>query len=138
MAKSAKMVAQKWATRTAGAVQNYKEGIQSVKTAPGEKAAQAVDRMIAALVAARDSGDLQAAMRAVSLSEWQQAALNKGAERLASGARQAEGKMEKFMNEFLPYADSVAQSLPERGDLEQNLGRMMENARRLSQFKKSR
>lgn len=131
-------VAQKWATRTAGAVSDYKAGIDSVRVAPGESAAQAVDRMIAKLQALRDSGELAQSMRSVSLADWQRAAKEKGAERLASGARQAQGKMASFMQDFLPFVDSVRSSLPPRGDMEQNLQRMIQNARDISQYRRKR
>jgi len=131
-------VAAKWATRTAAAVSDYKTGIDSVRVAPGESAAQAVDRMIAKLQALRDSGELAQSMRSVSLAEWQRAAKEKGAERLASGARQAQGKMAQFMTDFLPFVDSVRASLPPRGDMEQNLQRMMQNARDIAQYKRKR
>ena len=135
MAKSPADIAAKWANRTAQATTEYKQGVEGVSVAPGEAAAAAVHRMVAELQRQLDSGELEAAMRSVSLSEWKQATLQKGAERLASGARTAQPKMQKFMSQFLPYAENVSKSLPPRGDFSQNMQRMIENAEKLHQFK---
>lgn len=129
-------VAAKWANRTSGATAEYKAGVQAVKQAPGVAAAAAVDRMIARLQELRDSGKLAQRMQSVSLSEWQAAALGKGADRLASGARAAQPKMQQFMSEFLPFVEGVANSLPARGDFSQNMQRMIANAEAIHQFKR--
>ena len=138
MAKSASEVTKKWVQRTSGATQAYREGVMGVTEAPGKSAARAVDRMIQKLIEARDSGDLQKAMESVSLEEWKRLTSEKGASRLASGVQAAEGKMQKHMSNFLPFVESVKQSLPPRGTLQENLQRMMENAQKLSEYKKPR
>lgn len=139
MAKgNAQEVAAKWASRTANAVSDYKAGVMAVKEAPGAAAARQVGRMIDRLQQMAASGELQAAMQSVSLADWQRATAEKGGERLASGARQSQGKMQQFLTEFLPYVQSVKESLPSRGTPEENIERMLQNVRQLSKFKKRR
>ena len=137
MAKNPNEVAQKWAQRTAGATDAYRRGVEAVREAPGAKAAQRVDAMIQRLMELRDSGELQRRMESVGVEEWRRMTLEKGPERLASGVRAAQPKMTEFLKEFLPYAENVAASLPPRGSFEDNVNRMVENARRLREFKRS-
>lgn len=136
--KNPQEVAKKWANRVANSASDYRAGVMAVREAPGAAAARAVDRMIERLIALRDSGQLQAAMQSVSLQDWQRAAVEKGADRLASGARAAEPKMQNFLAEFLPYVESVKASLPERGNMDQNIERMLANVRGMARFKRTR
>lgn len=133
--KSAQNVAQKWLRGVSGSAEAYKQGVNEVTVSPGERAAQNIDLMIAKLQAMRDDGSLAQAMRDVTLDEWKQAAIQKGAQRLASGAQAAVGDMENFLVQFLPFADQVAKNLPQRGTLEQNIERMNQNVRQLAGFK---
>lgn len=135
-AKNASDVAKRWASRVANSASDYRAGVMAVKEAPGAAAARAVDRMIEELIRQRDSGELQARMQSVSLQEWQKAAADKGADRLAGGARAAESKFTNFMQQLLPYVESVKASLPPRGSQEQNIERMLANVRAMAQFKR--
>ena len=138
MPKSPTEVAAKWKQRTAASTQAYRDGVQSVTEAPGAAAARNIDRMINRLIELRDSGELARAMSSVSLESWKQSTLEKGSQRIAGGVQAAEGKMANFMAEFLPFAESVSQSLPPRGDFSQNMQRMVDNATKLHEFKRSR
>jgi hypothetical protein len=138
MAKNSQQVAKKWVSKMSGASEAYKQGIESVQRSPGEAAAAAVPRMIQKLMEMHESGELQRRMASVGLAEWKEAAKNKGASRLASGAAAAEGDFANFMSEFLPFVENVKQNLPERGDFNQNMQRMLANAEALHKFKRSR
>lgn len=135
MVKSAQGVAQKWLRGVSGSAEAYKQGVSEVTVAPGEAAAQNLDLMIAKLIAMRDDGSLAEAMRSVSLEQWKQAAIQKGAQRLASGAQASVGDMENFLIQFLPFAEQVSKNLPSRGTLEQNIERMNQNVRQLATFR---
>jgi hypothetical protein len=139
MAKSASQVAQKWAQRLSNSTEAIKQGIQAVTVSPTEKAAAQSQRYLEGITRAVTTGKWQASLRAVSLDQWRRAILEKGVNRIATGAQAAIPKMEKFMQEFLPYVAGVQQELESmpRGDFEQNIQRMLFNARKLHEFKKS-
>lgn len=128
--------AQKWKTRITAATPEIRAGIQRVSSAPGAAAARQKTAWQTNVVAAADKWERN--VGAVSLQSWQADALA-GVDRIASGAAAKQGKMESFLNEFQPHLERVQQRLASmpRGSLEQNLTRMMENARLNAQFKRS-
>lgn len=137
---SASQVADNWARGMANSGEKLKQGIMAVTVSPTAKAADAADRMLAGVQRAIQSGKTQAALRAVSLEAWKDAAINKGANRVAGGAAAAKPKFTNFMQQFLPHlAAGMAQldSMP-RGDIEQNLARARAIALHNHNFKLSR
>jgi hypothetical protein len=128
--------AQKWKNRLSAATPDIQAGIQSVTSAPGAAAAAQAAAWQANVIAAADKWKRNVSR--VSLDQWKQAALD-GVGRIAQGANSKVGKMESFLTEFQPHLERVQQALQSmpRGSLEQNLGRMIENARRNAQFKRS-
>lgn len=133
---TAASITDKWAQRTSGATQQVVEGVQRVQTAPGAAAAAQKQVWLANIQAKADKWE--ANTRAVSLQSWQ-AATVAGAQRIAAGVQAKKGKMESFLNEFLPHVENVQRqvhAMP-RGSLEQNLARMMQNARLNAQFKRT-
>ncbi len=138
MALSASEVAAKWAQGVAAGVDRYRAGVQGVTVAPTEAAIAAIPRYQEGVMAAVTSGRLERGLRRVTLNDWQRATIDKGAPRLATGARQAEPDVANFFTEFLPFLENVKRSLPARGNLEENLQRMLQNAREISQFQRTR
>ena len=133
---SAASITEKWAQRTSGATQQVIEGVQRVQTAPGIKAAAQKQVWLANIQAKADKWEQNT--KSVSLQSWQ-AATTAGAQRISAGVNAKKGKMEAFLNEFLPHVENIQRrvdAMP-RGSLEQNLARMMENARGLAQFKRT-
>lgn len=132
---NAQQITEKWKQRTSGATQQVIEGVQRVTEAPGQKAARQKAVWLANLQAKADKWERN--VQRVSLSEWQAATVS-GAQRIAAGVQAKAGKMEAFMTEFIPHIENVqrkVQAMP-RGTLEQNLARMMENARGMASFKR--
>lgn len=132
---NAQSITAKWASRTAGATQQVVEGVQRVTEAPGMAAARQKQAWLANIQAKADKWENN--VKRVSLSDWQQAT-TQGAQRIAAGVQAKQGKMENFLTEFLPHVEQVQRkvnAMP-KGSLEQNLARMVENARGLSQFKR--
>lgn len=84
--------AEKWKRRMQGAAQDYRDGVNRVDTAPGQKAAQNKQGYINGVQENADRWATKVA--AVSLEDWKSKAIEKGAARLASGADAA---MEKVM-----------------------------------------
>jgi hypothetical protein len=128
--------AQKWKNRLSAATPDIQAGIQAVTQAPGQAAAKQKAAWQANVVASADKWERN--VSAVSLGQWQQAAMD-GVSRVAQGANAKVGKMEAFLTQFQPHLERVQQQLAAtpRGSLEQNLGRMLQNARLNAQFKKT-
>lgn len=127
--------AAKWAQRLSGATQEIAAGIDRVAEAPGRKAAAQKQAWLANVQAKADKWERNVGR--VSLEDWR-AAAKQGVARVAQGAQQKQGKMEAFQAEFFPHLENVQrklQSMP-RGSLEQNLARMVANARENANFKR--
>lgn len=124
--------AAKWAQNLGAAGQAYTAGVQAVQTAPGQQAAQAADRYLAGVQA--NLPKFKANVGAVSLADWQNAAVQKGAARLATGATAAQPKMANVLTQLFPFIDQARNSLPPRGDIEQNIARSAAFQRAMSRF----
>lgn len=125
-------IAQKWATNLAGATETIKAGIQAVSVAPGQAAARQAQAYIQGVQAAQQKW--QRNVSAVSLTEWQQATIDKGVNRIATGAQAAQPKMQSFLVKLLPYQQNLKGSLPARGGLEANIARMDAWVRGMAKF----
>ena len=91
----------RWSSAMASAGPAYTAGVQGVTVAPGQKAAQASSKYVngvQANVAKFERNSLK-----VSLGAWQDAAINKGAARLGTGAAQAKPKVLAFQTAFFAY-----------------------------------
>lgn len=124
--------AQKWSTNLGAAVTRYTDGVKAVTTSPNQLAAAAVDRYAAGVQAALPK--YVARNNGISLQYWQNQTVNKGGQRLASGATAAESKMVAVNTQLYPFIEQVRGSLPARGDLEQNIARSAAFQRAMSRF----
>ncbi len=131
--------AEKWARRTGQATQDYIAGVRGVREAPGQQAAEKADKLLAGVTRAINDGKWQARVSAVSLQSWQDAAVNKGAQRIAAGVQGAQNKMTRFASEVLPYLDNVVSEVKNMPDmtLEDRINRSSEFQRLMSQFRRS-
>jgi len=134
MAKDPATVAQRWAQNLGAAGQKVTEGVQGVTSAPGAAAARQVN--VWAQNTAASAQKYARNVAAVGLSAWQQATIDKGIPRLASGAAAAQPKMQVFMQKLLPYVESAKNSLPARGTYEQNKARLVAFLDKMHQFQK--
>lgn len=116
-------VANKWAANLSAAANSgaVTAGIQSVTVAPGQAAARQKQAWMTNTPAAADKWAANTA--AVSNAAWQEAAINKGVPRIATGATAAEPKMASFMSKLLPVINTAKGNLPPRGNFQQNLAR---------------
>jgi hypothetical protein len=102
-------ISQKWRDRTSAATGDYVAGVRRVSRAPGEQAARQAQKY---LDKTRENVQkFQRNVAAVSLEEWQQAAEEKGAPRLATGVQAAAGKVEAFHQELSPHIDRGLQHI---------------------------
>jgi len=134
MAKDAASATAAWEAGLSGARQKYIDGVNSVTTAPG--AAAAAQAGVWASNTAAAQSKFARNVGAVSLGTWQQAAANKGADRLASGAAAGAPKMGAFLQKFIPFVNQAKQSLPKRGSYEQNKARMVAMVDAVHKFQK--
>ncbi len=131
--------AEKWSRRTKGAVSDYTRGVQRVSEAPGAKAAARADAMLSGVQEAISSGKWQERVSAVSLGDWQNAAVSKGAGRIAAGVDAAQPDMARFGQELLTAVDGAVaevEGMP-NDNLEDRINRMVAFSRRMSQFKRA-
>jgi hypothetical protein len=128
-------IAANWANRLGSSSDKIKAGIQAVSVAPGVAAARQKAVYAQNTAAAVDKWAARSA--AVPLATWQDAAINKGVQRIGTGAQAAQGKFSQFMGELLPHIDRTKAALQPRGNLDQNLNRMVAFARGMSTFKRT-
>ena len=100
-------VAQRWATNLGGSTAKIQAGVEALTgLSPGQRAAQQKQKWLAKLQASADKW--AARVGAISLAEWQQAMINKGLQRIGTGAQNAIPKMQTFFAQFLPYVNQGA------------------------------
>lgn len=129
---------QKWGRNAGQARPSYEEGVRNVSQSPTSRAADQVDAWINNVQAARDK--YVSGLRRVSLEDWRQAALSKGATRFVSGVQGSTDKMATFMRDFFPHLQQVQNELDgmPRGTLEANIERANHVMRRNAEFRRSR
>lgn len=127
-------IAADWAARVGQSTDKITRGIQGVTSAPGQAAARQKGAYVQNVQASADKWAANTSR--VSLSEWQQAAISKGVPRVAAGAQAAQPKMAQVMAQLLPHIEASRQGLPPRGNLEQNIQRAADFARKMSTFRK--
>lgn len=132
MAKNAADVAAKWARNASAAVDAYKAGVESVTVAPGAKAAAQVDVWAANVAASK--AKYQRNVGAVTLGAWQERASGKGATNYPVGIQAGVSNQAAFMADFLPKAQAIADRLPPRGTLEQNIARATQQIRETAKY----
>jgi len=140
MAKlTAKQFQEKHARRTKGALEDMRAGVNAVTEAPGAKAAEKADKMLAKITEAVQSGKWADRVAGVPLSVWKDKMLNKGVGRVPAGIDAAAADIEKFAGELLSHQDGYLGRLRDMPDLtlEDNISRAVENIRQMSNFKRS-
>ena len=91
--KTPQQITDKWVRNMGNSVPDYVAGVNAVTEAPGAKAALAADKWLAGIQEAHRTRRYQESVGNVSLSSWKTNTAEKGAQRLASGAEAARGKM---------------------------------------------
>lgn len=91
----------RWVNGMSNATTAMQRGVDSVTVSPGQKAAQAADKWLMKVTAARDKFARRAG--SVTLQDWQSAMKTYGINRVAQGAQSKKGKMLSFQADFLPY-----------------------------------
>ena len=136
MALSAQQVTDKWATGLGRATEAIKMGINAVTEAPS---AAAVRNKAGYLQGVQDNADKWSRnLGNVTLESWKRAALDVGIARLASGVTKGKGKMQSFMEQWLPYEDGLKARLAQipKGGIEASIARATEAIRYNKAFRR--
>jgi hypothetical protein len=128
----------KWASRLKGATQEIREGVERVTESPMDKAADKADKYLEGVQNAVSSGKFADRLRATPLSTWKDNTLNKGIGRIAAGVDAAEGKVETFFGELLPFQERLANQVDSMPDvtLDDSIQRMISWTRGMSEFRR--
>ena len=100
-------VAKQWANNLSRSTERIREGIQRVKESPTVAAARNQEGYLSGVRQAVEDGRWRRGLMRVTTADWQQAMESKGLPRIANGAQAAQGKIEAFMGEWLPYQESL-------------------------------
>lgn len=99
---------QRWVTNLSNSTQAMTNGVNRLTKSPGASAAQAADKWLAKVTQSKDK--YQRRVGSVTLADWQNSMTQYGIGRVAQGAQAKQGKMQSFMQEYLPYLSAgVAQ-----------------------------
>jgi hypothetical protein len=133
--RTPQQAADAWATNMAASQQKVTDGINAVTESPTAKAAQNLDKYVTGTQAAVASGKMARKLNAVSLSDWNTAALAK-VSRIGSGAQTAKPKMLRHLSAFLPFVAQVRQNVRQMPNAtpSDRIARMVANAQQLAQF----
>lgn len=130
--------ADKQARRLKASTEDIRIGIENVTESPMKKAVLKQDKMRTNLMASIDSGKWAQRTGAVTLDQWKTSVLDKGIGRIAAGIDGARDKVIAFAGELLPYQDALKTKIDKMPDitLEDNINRMIEFTRGMSNFKR--
>lgn len=131
---------EKHAARLKAAVPDIQRGIERVTESPMKKALAKKQKMIANWQKAMNDGKWDRSMERGSLEDWKNKTINKGTNRIASGVDEAAAKIEDFYADFLPFQDTITAKTKQMPDttLEDNLNRMVHQARETSKYKRKK
>lgn len=133
-----RLVADRWVQRLSGATQKMTDSVRALTVSPTQQAAAAVQVWQQRVADPLTAQKFQRSLQRVSLADWQQAFINKGIGRIATGAQNAHDKFQAFLTAFLPFVDNVAnqvRTMP-KVTLEDRINRMIAQVRGTAQFKR--
>lgn len=127
----------KWAANTKNGQKAYEAGIQAVDTSPMEAAAAKQDKYLQGVQDAVNNGTYAAGLRSVSMQDWKQQCLTKGAKRISDGVTAATPKMQQTMQQLMPQIAAISaavRAMPDTTESDRE-ARMIENVRRMKQIR---
>lgn len=108
---SVQQIADKWGTKSGGASGDYKNGIQGVQTAPGQQAVAAQGTMVSKWNESVSSGRWASRTGSVSLEEWKQKAMGKGAANYGNGIAAGKSKYQAAVAYYQPYYQQIKEGV---------------------------
>lgn len=138
MGRDPAKVVEKQIRNAVNGAQSYVEGVRDVKEAPGKKAVKKRAKWKANTLAAEEKWAENT--EAVGLTEWQDAAAGKGAERFAPGIEASRPKLMAFHSQFQPFVGDLKRQLDDMPDAtpDQREAKMLANVRGMRKFKRTR
>lgn len=133
-------VARNWAQNLGRSTDKIRQGVARVQEAPTLAAARRQDAYVEGVQRAAQEGKWRRGLQKVTLADWQQSMLEKGLTRIAGGAQAAQGKMQEFMAEFLPYEEQLKQKIAAmpKGTLEDSKARAIAAIEHNAAFRRRR
>lgn len=128
-------LAQMWAQNLAGATTRMQAGAQAVTTSPGQAAAAQQAMWLQNVTAAANLWAQKVSQ--VTTQQWQQAYINKGIPRVATGAQAAQQSFASVLSKIIANEKTIVAGLPARGGLDANIARSAAFARAMAQTKGS-
>ena len=112
-------------------------GADRVTEAPGMKAAQKADKMLAGVQRAISDGSWQKAVASVTLPEWQEAYKMKGIPRVAAGVDGAMNKQVQMAERLLSAVDAAVAEVDRMPDttLEDRINKSVAYMRKMAEAK---
>jgi hypothetical protein len=137
--KNPLQVTEKLIRNLSNATQSIRDGINAVTESPTEQAAAQGDLMLQKIQEAVNSGRWGERLRSVSLADWKNATLDKGVDRIASGAQASKAKILSFFEQWLPYEEQISQQVKQmpKGTIEDSVNRAAAVIRHNANFKRS-
>lgn len=114
-------IADRWKSGMSAAGAKVTAGVNAVTVAPGQLAARQKDAYVAGVT--NRANYWAQRVSSITLDEWKTAMINKGIQRLATGAAAAEPKFATFMGKLLSAERNLYQTLPSRGTTDANIQR---------------
>lgn len=130
--------AEKWKSRTKGAVADYQRGVEAVTESPTAKAAASSEKWQARMSAAETRKRFEDGLNKVDVNDWKKAALEKGAGRISAGVDGASSKVQEFGEKLLPHVEAGRKEIANMPSLtlDDSINRMVSFTRHMSKFRK--
>lgn len=107
----------RWGTGLKGSVERIREGVANVTEAPGKKAAAKSDKWHAAISSVAVKEKWARRIAEVGLAEWQDAMIQKGLGRIASGVDAAQPKMAAYGAKLIAHQNALLAQLANMPDV---------------------
>lgn len=138
MAMDPGKVMERWSVNTARSGPKYKDGVAAVTESPGITAADHISDYEMGVMESLRSGKTEAAMRRVSLADWQRAASGRGATNLVTAANDSQVKdhVRSALAQILPFTAEVKATVRRmpKGTREDRKARMLKAFEMMSGF----
>jgi hypothetical protein len=104
-------VAAKWASRTAGASQDYVQGVMTTDKDPTQLAINAAPRWFQKVQEAYTQGRFQTGLAKAGKAGWQKGVQDKGAAAFTNGVQAAEAKVAAIFGPLLSFEANLQQQI---------------------------
>lgn len=128
-------IVQRWVQNGTASQSKYKDSINSLTDNPLDKAADASSSYLAGVARAEQMGTRAMGLRAYGFDNWKRKTSEVGSIRLGQGMQASQDRYSKSMATLLPFIDNLVESLPPRGDLNQNVARADRFMRGMADYK---